>query len=72
MWLALYEAAALSTKGTLSPQFAHTVEDRSLLRPVQHERSKDDQYVLAHIVMHASREGDLARDVFMTRVLPQR
>lgn len=34
-------------------------------------RSGDDQYFLAHIAMNCSREGNLARDVFMRKVLPQ-
>ncbi len=34
-------------------------------------KSADDQYLLAHIVMNASREGNLARDAFMEKVLPQ-
>lgn len=34
-------------------------------------RSGDDQYFLAHIAIHCSREGNLARDVFMQKVLPQ-
>jgi len=34
-------------------------------------RSNDDQYFLAHIAIHCSREGNLARDTFVNKVLPQ-
>ncbi|MND26014.1 hypothetical protein D3C80_164530 [compost metagenome] len=34
-------------------------------------RSDDDQYFLAHVAINCSREGNLARNVFMDKVLPQ-
>jgi hypothetical protein len=34
-------------------------------------RSGDDQYFLAHIAMNCSREGNMARDLFKDKILPQ-
>lgn len=34
-------------------------------------RSGDDQYFLAHIAINCSREGNLARNLFLDKVLPQ-